>query len=86
MISFPKKMKGEKRLGASYPLSVGGKVSVSVRCDKVAMGPAELFGHWAWISLIFRPGVMAAEFGIGIDTFNSAGSPPLCIIFMVPQV
>lgn len=49
------------------------------------MGPAELFGHWAWISLIFRPGVMAAEFGIGIDTFNSAGSP-LCIIFMVPQV
>lgn len=49
------------------------------------MGPAELFGHyWAWISLIFRPGVMATEFGIGIDTFNSAGSPPLCIIFNGP--
>lgn len=49
------------------------------------MGPAVLFGHWAWISLIYRPGVTAGEFGIGIDTSNSAGSPPLCIIFMVPN-
>lgn len=49
------------------------------------MGPAVLFRHWAWISLICRPGVTAAEFGIGIDTSNSAGSPPLCNIFMVPN-
>lgn len=33
MISFPQKMKGGKRVGVSYPLSVGGKVSVLVRCD-----------------------------------------------------
>lgn len=45
------------------------------------MGQAVLFGHWAWISLIYRSGVMAAEFGIGIDTSNSAGSPPFMYHF-----
>lgn len=39
------------------------------------MVPAVLFEHWAWISQLYRPGVMAAEFGIGIDTSNSADSP-----------
>lgn len=33
MISFPQKIEGGKRAGVSYPLSVGGKVGVSVRCD-----------------------------------------------------
>ena len=38
-------------------------------------GAAVLFGHWAWISMIYKSGITAAEFGI--DVSNPAGSPLL---------
>lgn len=52
---------------------LGGKVHQSIVIGQSDYGVAVLFGNWAWIGMIYKPGVTAAEFGN--DASNSSGSP-----------
>lgn len=53
---------------------LGGKAYQPIVIGQTNDGAAVLFGHWAWISMIYKPGITAAEFGIDVLS-NSAGSP-----------